>query len=55
MMQLLRSVYQAVVVWIDAGIVIIPLFKIDIPSSSKCTEFGSKFSRTEMDYEVEAI
>ena len=47
---MLRSEYQAIVLWIDTGIV----FKIDVPSSSECIGFGSKFSRTEMDYQVES-
>ena len=46
--------YRAVVLWIDAGIVTIPLFKIDVPLSSECIRFGSKFSRAETDYEVES-
>jgi len=40
--------------WIDAGIVAIPLFKVDIPSSSECIRFGSEFSGTEMDNKIEA-
>jgi len=44
----------AVVLWIDTGIVTIPLFKIDIPLSSECVGFGSKFSGMEMDYQVES-
>ena len=51
---MLRSEYQVVVLWIDTGIVAIPLFKIDIPLSSECIRFGSKFSRMEMDYKVES-
>jgi len=51
---LLGSEYQAVVLWVDAGIVTIPLFKIDIPSSSECVGFGSKFSGMEMDNEIES-
>ena len=43
-----------VVLRIDSGIVAIPLFKIDIPSSSKSVGFGSEFSRMEMDDEVES-
>jgi len=43
-----------VVLWIDAGIVAILLFKIDVPSSSECVGFGSEFSRMETDYEVES-
>src|SRR5882724_626932 len=53
-MPVLRSEYQAVVLWIDAGIVASPLFNIDVPSSSGCVRFGSKFSRMETDYEVES-
>ena len=51
---MLQSEYRAIVLWIDAGIVAIPLFKIDVPSSSKCVGFGSEFSRTETDYEIES-
>ena len=51
---MLGSEYQVVVLWIDAGIVTIPLFKIDIPSSSECIRFGSKFSGMEMDNEIES-
>ena len=43
-----------VVLRIDSGIVAIPLFKIDVPSSSKSVGFGSEFSRTEMDDEVKS-
>jgi len=51
---LLGSEYQVVVLWIDAGIVAIPLFKIDVPLSSECVGFGSEFSRMETDYKVES-
>jgi len=34
-------------------IVAIPLFKIDIPSSSKCIRFGAEFSVVETNYKVE--
>src|SRR5882724_1110424 len=44
----------AIVLWIDTGIVAIPLFKIDVPSSSECVGFGAEFSRMEMDDEVES-
>ena len=50
---MLGSEYWVVVLWIDTGIVTIPLFKIDVPSSCECVGFSSEFSRTEMDYEVE--
>ena len=42
------------VLQIDTGIVTIPLFKIDVPSSSECVGFGSEFSRMEMDDKVES-
>ena len=51
---MLGSEYRAVFLWINTGIVAIPLFKIDIPSSSECVGFGSEFSRMEMDYEIES-
>ena len=50
---MLRHEYWAKVLWIDTGIVAIPL-KVDVPSSSECVGFGSEFSRMEMDYEVES-
>ena len=50
---MLRSEYQAEVLWVDTGIVTIPLFKIDLPSSSECVRFGTEFSRMKMDDEVE--
>ena len=50
---MLGSEYQAVVLWIDAGIVTIPLFKIDVPLSSECVRFGADFSGMEMDHQGE--
>ena len=43
-----------VVLRIDSGIVAIPLFKIDVPLSSKSVRLGSEFSGTETDDEVES-
>ena len=51
---MLESEYQSVILWIDAGIVGIPLFKIDVPSSSECIGFGSEFSGMETDDEIES-
>ena len=42
-----------VVLWVNTGIVAIPLFKIDVPSSSECIGFGTKFSRPKTDDQVE--
>src|SRR5882724_4505264 len=33
------------VLWVNTGIVTTSLFKIDIPSSSKCVRFGTKLPR----------
>ena len=38
---------------IYAGIVASPLFRIDVPLSSKSVGFGTKVSRTEVDEQVE--
>ena len=38
---------------IYAGVIASPLFRIDVPSSSKSIGFGTKASRTESDNEVE--
>ena len=43
-----------VVLRIDSGIVASPLFKIDVPSSSKSVGFGSEFSGMETDDEVKS-
>ena len=51
---MLRSEYQVEVLWIDTGIVAIPLFKIDVPSSSECVRFGSEFYRVKSNDKVEA-
>jgi len=41
------------VVRIDCGIASIPLFRIDIPLSSKSIQFGAKTTRMESDDKVE--
>ena len=51
---MLGSEYWAVVLWVDTGIVAIPLFKVDVPSSSECVEFGSELSGMETNDEVES-
>ena len=42
------------VLWVDTGIVTIPLFKVDFPLSSQCVGFGAEFPRAEVDDEVES-
>ena len=44
---------QVIVLWIDLSIAGIPLFWIDVPSSSKRIRLGSKLSGTEPNDEVE--
>ena len=39
--------------WVDSKVVTIPLFWIDILVASESIGFGAKFSRAELDYEVE--
>ena len=51
---MLGSEYWVVVLWVDAGIVAIPLFKIDVPLSSECVRFGSEFSKMEIHKEIES-
>ena len=41
------------IVWIKTGISSIPLFRIDVPSSSESIQFGTKTSRTETNTHVE--
>jgi len=52
-MQLLGSEYQAVVLWIDSGIVAIPLFKVDVPSSSQLCRVWCEFSGSKPNDQVE--
>ena len=51
---MLGSEYRAEVLWINTGIVTIPLFEVDVPSSSECVGFGSEFSGMETNDEVES-
>jgi len=41
------------VVRVDCGIASIPLFRIDIPSSSKSVRFGAKMTRAKPDDKIE--
>ena len=45
--------HRSEVSWIYAGIIASPLFRIDVPLSSKHVGFGPETSRTETDDEVE--
>ncbi len=48
--ELFLSEYRAEIVRIDCCVLTIPLFWIDVPSSSECIRFPSKFPRSEPDY-----
>ena len=50
---MLGSEYRAKVLRVGSGIVAIPLFKIDVPSSSQCVRFGSELPLMEANDEVE--
>jgi hypothetical protein len=40
---------------VNLSVVLIPLFGIDVPASSKGIRFGSKFSGTETDDHIELV
>ncbi len=48
--ELFLSENRPEIVRIDCCILTIPLFWIDVPSSSECVQFPSKFSWSEPDY-----
>ena len=39
--------------WVNFGVVVTPLFSVDIPLSSKSIQLHAKFPRSEADDEVE--
>ena len=51
---MLGSENQMEILPIGSGIVAIPLFKIDISSSSKCIRFGSESSGSETNDQIES-
>src|SRR5882724_1738368 len=52
--QLFRCEHGVKVLWVDTGIVAIPLFKIDIPLSSKCIGFCTKLPGPKLNYKVKS-
>ncbi len=48
--ELFLGEYRTEIVRIDCCILTIPLFWIDVPSSSECVRFSSEFPRPESDY-----
>ena len=51
--KLLVSEHWSKIVKVNSCIILFPLFRVDIPSSSQHIRFGSEFSRTETNHEVE--
>ena len=51
--KLLVSEHWSKIVRVNSCITPFPLFRVDIPSSSQCIRFGSKFSEAEMNHKVE--
>ena len=49
--KLLISEHRSEIVRINSCIIPFPLFRIDVPSSSQCIQFGSEFTRVEMNHE----
>jgi len=52
--QLFRCKHWVKVLWVNTGIVATSLFKIDVPSSSKCVGFGTKLPRPKLYDKVKA-
>lgn len=48
--ELFLSEYRMEIVRIDCCVLTIPLFWIDVPSSSECVQFPSEFPWSEADY-----
>ena len=51
--KLLVSEHWPKIVKVNSCITPFPLFRVDVPSSSQCVQFGSEFSRMETNHEVE--
>ena len=51
--KLLISEHWSKIVRVNSCIIPFPLFRVDVPSSSQCVRFGSEFSGTERNHEVE--
>ena len=51
--KLLVSEHWSKIVRVNSCITPFPLFRVDVPSSSQCVRFGSEFSGTETNHEVE--
>ena len=51
--ELLVREHWLVVVWVDDGVVTVPLFWVDVPPASECIGLCSEFTRSETDDHVE--
>ena len=51
--KLILGKYRPKVMWVNFGIVVTPLFSIDIPLSNKSIQLRAKFPGSEADDEIE--
>ena len=47
------SEHQAKILWVDSGEALIPLFGVDVPSSSQGIGFSTEFPGSEMNDQIE--
>ena len=47
------SEHQAKILWVDSGKALIPLFGVDVPSSSQGVGFSTEFPGSEMNDQIE--
>ena len=51
--ELFRREHQVKILWVDSGEALIPLFGVDVPSSSQGVGFSTKFPWSEMNDQIE--
>ena len=51
--ELFLSKYRTEIMRVDLSVLTIPLFRVDVPLSSECIQFPTKFTQSEPDYKVE--
>ena len=48
--ELFLSKYRTEIMRVDLSVLTIPLFRVDVPSSSECIRLPTKFTWSELDY-----
>ena len=51
--ELFRREHQAKILWVDSGKALIPLFGVDVPSSSQGIGFSTEFPGSETNDQIE--